>query len=237
MRHWRCLTVARGRWFRGCAAGTASAGNGSPLPGRKGYAMPGRKVLIGIFDAKADVEEALRQFTAAEVALKSVSVVGRSHHVTEQLCGTCRSAGGAVRYVGRDESFWNDLWARLPGSAFLWLPGVGPLVFAGRLGELVMARACPDPSGAGGGDGAGALRAALGTLGVPDDFGATCESALRADRLLFVTRTPQFQAARTHSLLEQSRSLEIRAYPEPSAVVAPEAESQVTHRRRDVSAV
>jgi len=199
--------------------------------------MPARQVLIAIFDAKADVEEALRHLAAAEVTLKSVSVVGHSHHVQEQLCGMFRSACGEVRYVGRGERFWNRLWEQLPGAAFLWVPAVGPLVFAGSLSAAVAGHA----SDADDGDGENALRSALLALGVPPAFGATCESALRGDRLVLVARTPGFQAARTYALLEQSRSLEIRAYPEPELVGAGElaaADLEIAERlRRDATVV
>ena len=187
--------------------------------------MGARKVLVAIFDAKADVEEAVSRLSAAEVTLDSVSVVGRSHHVDEQVGGTFRTPSGLTRYFGRDEGFWNRLWELLPGAAFLWVPGVGTLVFAGTLAAAVIEHARQDSPG----DAGNALRSALLGLGVPDDFGSTCESALRGDRVLFVVRTPVFQAARTYALLEQSRALEARAYLEPRLA---DGEPEIKRRRR-----
>jgi len=199
--------------------------------------MTGRKILVAIFDAKTDVEEALRQLAAAEVELASVSVVGRSHHVEEQLCGWFRARCGTVRYVGRGEGFWNRLWGQLPGAAFFWVPGVGPLVFAGALSGDVIEHA--EAELLRGDVDANPLRAALLSLGVPGEVAATCESALRGDRLLLLARTPGCQATRTFALLEQSRSLETRAYPDAAAKPATAAAdgAEAVARRRDASAV
>src|SRR4051812_22007047 len=99
------------------------------------------RVLLAIFDAHSDVQDALDRFAAADLPPCGVSVVGRSHHVIEQTCCAFRAADGAMRYRGRHEGFWNDLWERLPGAAITWVPTVGTLVVAGGLAGRLADRA------------------------------------------------------------------------------------------------
>ncbi|MGB7161441.1 MAG: hypothetical protein WBD40_25505 [Tepidisphaeraceae bacterium] len=167
-----------------------------------------RRTLIAIFDTKADVEDAFTRYAAAGLDTDGISVVGRAYHIDEQLCGFACGVGGQDDYAGRDADFWNALWRALPGAAFLWVPRIGPLVFAGsfladvRGASHSIELAAPiSPVGD-----------ALLALGAPLDVAGNCESALRADRLLFVARAEPHDVASTYVLLGQSRSLEVRVF-------------------------
>jgi len=43
------------------------------------------------------------------------------------------NTGDRMKYWGKLGAFWGGLWGFLLGSAFFWIPGIGPLVVAGSL--------------------------------------------------------------------------------------------------------
>jgi hypothetical protein len=167
-----------------------------------------QRTLIAIFDTKADVEDAFTRYAAAGLDTDGISVVGLAYHIDEQLCGFACGMGGQDDYTGRDADFWNALWCALPGAAFLWVPRIGPLVFAGSfLTDVTGAPHATELAAP-----VGPVGDALLALGAPLDVAGNCESALRADRLLFVARTEAHDVASTYVLLGQSRSLEVRVF-------------------------
>ena len=136
-----------------------------------------------------------------------VSVIGKGHHVEERASGYFDRGG--PHYLGRNMSVWQELWKLLEGSAFLWVPDLGPLIIAGPLSDRVVAE-LQSPVVVGG---ISLLGASLMALGVPGTHAAKYDSAVRADQLLLIIQAPGVEIVRTFQVLRDVNPLELELHP------------------------
>jgi hypothetical protein len=95
------------------------------------------------------------------------------------------------------------------GGAFIFVPGLGPLVAMGPLvGFLAGAL-----EGAVLGGAAGIFGAALASLGVPDDQRVLYETEIKAGRFLVIARGGAAEIERAHAILGTSGASSLRAQP------------------------
>ena len=64
--------------------------------------------------------------------MKKLSIVGKDYHTEEHVVGYY-TTGDRMMYWGKLGAFWGGFWGLLFGSAFFWVPGIGPLLVAGPL--------------------------------------------------------------------------------------------------------
>jgi hypothetical protein len=81
---------------------------------------------------------------------------------------------------GKTGAFWGGLCGFLFGSAFFWIPGLGPLLVAGPLVSWIVA-ALESAVVAGG---LSALGADLYSLGIPKDSILRYETAIKTDKFI-----------------------------------------------------
>jgi uncharacterized membrane protein len=74
----------------------------------------------------------VKELQKAGFDMKQLSIVGRDYHTEEHVVGYC-NAGDRMKYRGKLGALWGGIWGVLFGSAFFWIPGVGPLLVAGPL--------------------------------------------------------------------------------------------------------
>jgi hypothetical protein len=87
-----------------------------------------------------------------------------------------------MKHWGKIGAFWGWIWACLFGSAFFFIPGIGPLLIAGPLvGWLVGALESAVVVG-----GLSALGAGLFGLGIPKDSILKYDTALKTDKFLLL---------------------------------------------------
>ena len=140
------------------------------------------------------------------IDMQCVSVVGKGHHVEEQASGYYERDG--PHFWGRHMSIWQDLWKILDGSAFLWVPGLGPLIIAGPLSGRVVAE-LQSPMIVGG---VSVLGASLMALAVPGRQASKYETAVLADQLLLVVQAPGLEAVRDFQVLKDAGPLELEMH-------------------------
>ena len=83
--------------------------------------------------------------------MKKLSIVGKDYHTEEHVVGYY-STGDRMLYWGELGAFWGGFWGLLLGSAFFWVPGIGPLVvLTGPLAAIsgLLAHSKKPPSSAG----------------------------------------------------------------------------------------
>ena len=126
--------------------------------------------------------------------MKKLSIVGRDYHTDEHVVGYY-NAGDRMKYWGKLGGFWGGFWGLLFGSAFFWLPGIGPVLVGGPLvvwiiGALESAVVM---------GGLSAFGAALYSIGIPKDSILQYETQVKNAKLLLVAHgTPEeVQARRT----------------------------------------
>lgn len=97
-------------------------------------------------------------------------------------------------------------------GAFFFIPGVGHVAFGGYILYLLMTGAI--------GAGAGAIGAALSTVGVPDDAVIRYETALKADKQLLVAHGTKVDIECAREVLADTAAESVEVHiGEPEAVV------------------
>lgn len=140
-----------------------------------------KNVTVGIFKTHHEAEEAVKELQKAGIAMNELSIVGRDYHSEEDVVGYYNS-GERMKYWGKQGAFWGGIWGLFFGSAFFWIPAVGPLIVAGPLVLLIVA----------GLEGAvivgsvSALSAGLLSLGIPEDSVITYEAAIKAGSFVII---------------------------------------------------
>ncbi|WP_226915755.1 hypothetical protein [Hymenobacter siberiensis] len=98
---------------------------------------------------------------------------------------------------GGNGAFWGSIWGMLMGSAFILIPGVGPLVLAGPLvGMLVGALEGAVVVG-----GVSALGAALVSLGVPDNSVLEYETEIKVGKYMLLAHGTAAEVAQAREIL------------------------------------
>lgn len=92
--------------------------------------MSSTNSVVSIFADQDQAEAAIKTLQAGGIALTSMSLVGRGFHSEQHVVGYY-TAGDRMKVWGGTGAFRGGMWGLLFGSAFFWVPGVGPLMLAG----------------------------------------------------------------------------------------------------------
>jgi uncharacterized membrane protein len=147
----------------------------------EGSAMSDSNSVVAIYNTHFEAEAAVRELQQDGFNMKSLSIVGKDYHTDENVVGYYNS-GDRMMYWGKQGAFWGGVWGLLFGSAFFWIPAIGPLLVAGPLVAWIVAAL----EGAAVVGGLSALGAGLFSIGIPKDSIIQYETALRANKFLVV---------------------------------------------------
>ena len=100
--------------------------------------MSEKKSVVAIFETHSQAEDAVRKLQKDGFDMKKLSIVGKDYHTDEHVVGYYNT-GDRMMYWGKLGAFWGGFWGLLFGSAFFWVPGIGPLVVAGPLVTWIIA--------------------------------------------------------------------------------------------------
>jgi len=139
--------------------------------------------------------------------MKRLSIVGKDYHTEEDVVGYY-NAGDRMEYWGKLGAFWGGLWGLLFGSAFFLIPGIGPLVVAGPLVQVIVSVL----EGALFVGGMSVLGAGLYSMGIPQDSILQYETALKSDKFLLVVHDSDQEVARAKEILETTASTHVGHY-------------------------
>jgi uncharacterized membrane protein len=155
--------------------------------------------VVALFATHEKAEAALRRLQAAGVDMKYLSVIGKEFQTGEHAVGFFTS-GDRVRLWGARGAAWGALWGTLVGSAFLALPGIGPLVVMGPLVIWVLGALETAAIGAA----VGAIAGALHSIGLPATDAERYESELRRGTFLVLALGPEALVAQARSVLSDT---------------------------------
>jgi len=171
--------------------------------------------LIAVFPDHLSAEAAVKTLTAAGIAMKSLSIVGKGYHTEETVVGFYNT-GDRVRFWGSRGAFWGGLWGLFFGGVFLTTPLIGPVIVLGYLAaKLISALEGAIVVG-----GLSALGAALSSLGVPKDSVLTYETAIAADSFLVMAHGPAGEASHAKAVLEHAGSTQLDLHAAASVPVS-----------------
>ncbi len=167
-------------------------------------------VVSAVFPTHQAAEEAVRKMGEAGLPIKQVSILGQNLQSTEKVHGfvttgdVAKGAAGVGAWVG-------GIFGLLVGAAFLWIPGVGPLIVAGPFVASLIAGLEGAVLGAAG----GALVGALIGYGVSRDKALKLDASIKAGSYVVLMHGSEDEANRAKDLLGtqggQEVSLEAKA--------------------------
>lgn len=172
--------------------------------------------IVAIFQSHVEAETAVKELQRSGFDMKRLSIVGRDYHTDEHVVGYYNT-GDRMKYWGKTGAFWGGIWGLLFGSAFLLIPGVGPLLVAGPLVGWIV----------GGLEGAvvigglSALGAGLYSLGIPKDSVLQYETALKSGKFIVIAHGTADEAIRARKVINNTHPESLQEH-QPSSASMPE---------------
>lgn len=157
--------------------------------------------VIAIFESHTGAEAAIKELQTSGFDMKKLSIVGKDYHTEEHVVGYY-NLGDQVASWGKAGAFWGWIWGLVFGSAFFFVPGVGPVMVGGPLVSWVIG-ALETAVVVGG---MSALGAALMGAGIPKDSVLKYETALKADKFIVIAHGTADEVARAKSILDTHKA-------------------------------
>jgi uncharacterized membrane protein len=169
--------------------------------------MPDKNSVVAIYDTHTGAEAAVKELQKSKFDMKQLSIVGKDYHTEEHVVGYY-TTGDRMRYWGKLGAFWGGLWGFLFGSAFFWIPGIGPLVVGGPLVSWIVGAL----EGATLYGGLSALGAGLYSIGIPKNSIVDYETALKADKFLVIVHGTRDEVAKAKEILGKTGASGVTAH-------------------------
>jgi hypothetical protein len=144
-------------------------------------------------------EAAIKELQKSGFDLKKLSIAGRDYHTDEHVVGYY-NVGDRMKVWGKTGAFWGGVWGLFFGSAFFWVPGLGPLLVAGPLVSWIVGAL----EGAVVVGGLSAIGASLYSLGIPKDSILQYETDLKAGKFVLLAHGSVEDAARAKDILTRT---------------------------------
>lgn len=158
-----------------------------------------KNTCITTFETHADAEKAVKELERSGYDMTALSIVGTDYRTEEHVVGYY-NMGDRVKFWGSKGAFWGGLWGLLVGSAFFFIPGIGPLVFAGPIVSMLVGAL----EGAITFGGLTAVGAALYSIGIPKDSILDYEAALKAHKYLLIAHGTPIEVQEARETLNDS---------------------------------
>jgi hypothetical protein len=129
------------------------------------------KSVIGIYQSMDQAEKAVRTLDQGGFPIKQVSIVAKNLQSEKKITGFV-TTGDVAKTSARVGAWTGGIFGLLVGAAFLWVPGVGPMIVAGPLAAALL----------GGIEGAAAGGATTGLLGALVGWGVSKQHVLKYEQ-------------------------------------------------------
>jgi len=163
--------------------------------------------VVGVYPHLDVAEEAVRQLGQGGFPIQHVSVIAKDLGSEKKIHGYVTSCDVA-KSSARGGAWVGGIFGLLVGAAFLWVPGVGPLVVAGSLTSALL----------GGLEGAVAGAAVSGVLGWLVSLGISkqhilkYEESVKAGKYLVIAHGSADEVKKARQILEGTRPMELNLH-------------------------
>jgi uncharacterized membrane protein len=163
--------------------------------------------VVGIYSSHTEAEASVKELQRSGFDMKKLSIVGKDYHTEEHVVGYYNT-GDRMKVWGKLGAFWGGLWGLLFGSAFFFIPGIGPLIVFGPLVVWIVA-ALESAVVVGG---LSVLGAALYGIGIPKDSIMQYETALKSDKFLVIAHGTPDEVTKARRILETTGAASVAAH-------------------------
>src|SRR5580698_1650403 len=151
--------------------------------------MPEDNAVVGVFETHTEAEAVIKELQTSGFDVKQLSIVGKDYHTEEQVVGYYNT-GDRVKYWGKLGAFWGGIWGLLVGTAFFFVPGVGPVLVAGPVIAWVVSAL----------EGA-VVVGGFSAIGAALDSVLQLDTALKAGKFLVVAHGAASEVAKAREIL------------------------------------
>jgi hypothetical protein len=164
---------------------------------------------VAVFRTHIQAEQAIKELQLSGFDMTKLSIVGKNYQTEEHVVGYYNLGDRAASW-GKIGAFWGWIWGCLFGSAFLFIPGLGPVMIGGPIVTwLISALETSVVVG-----GVTALGGALMGIGIPKDSVLTYETAIKNDQFLLVAHGTVEQVEKARSILANNNGENLTVYKE-----------------------
>ena len=156
--------------------------------------------VVAIYPSHMAAEDAIKELQQSGFDMKKLSIIGRDYHTEENVVGYYNT-GDRMKAWGQNGAFWGGLWGFVFGSAFFWIPGLGPILVGGPLVSWIVGAL----EGAILVGGLSAVGAGLYSLGIPNDSILQYERALRNDKFVLVVHGSMDDTTQAKAILDRTQ--------------------------------
>ena len=157
--------------------------------------------IVATYPSHTAAEAAVKELQQSGFDMKMLSIVGRDYHTDEHLVGYY-NVGDRMKAWGKTGAFWGGLWGFLFGSAFFWIPGLGPLLVAGPLVSWILGAL----EGAIVVGGLSVLGAGLYGIGIPKDSILRYETALKTGKFVLIVHGSMDDTTHAKDILDRTQA-------------------------------
>jgi hypothetical protein len=165
---------------------------------------------VAVYGSHQNAEAAVKLLSTSGFNMKHLSIIGKDYETQERPIGFV-NAGDRMLSWGKFGAFWGSIWGLLFGSAMLFIPGVGYLLFAGYIVSAI--------EGAALGGGLAALAGALASVGIPNDSVVRYEGDLKAGSFLLLLHGSEAEVDRAKLLLEETSPSRLDSFKSKSTML------------------
>jgi len=175
--------------------------------------MSTQSAVAAIYNTHTEAEAAVKELQRSGFNMKKLSIVGKNYHSEEDVVGYYNT-GDRMKSWGKLGAFWGGLWGFIFGSAFFWVPGIGPIAVAGPLVSWMVGAL----EGAAVVGGLSVVGAGLFSIGIPKDSILKYETAIKADQFLVVAHGTAEEAEQARKILEAAGAQLVETHESIEAV-------------------
>ncbi len=165
--------------------------------------------VVGVYDTMDAAEEAVHTLAQSNFPIQQVSLVSQNLQSERTVHGfiTTRDVAKSGAGIG---AWTGGLFGLLVGAAFLWVPGVGPLLVAGPLAAALLGGIEGALAGAAG----GGVLGALAGWGISKEHILKYEDQIKGGKILVIAHGSAADVATARSILETSAKQELTQHAE-----------------------
>jgi hypothetical protein len=164
--------------------------------------------VVGVYDTIAQAEWAVHELDHKGFPMQQVSIVTQNLGSDTGTHGFITAGEDRTKHGAVTGTWVGGLFGLLMGAAFLWVPGFGPLLVAGRLAVLLLAGI----EGALAGAATGGLLGALVNWGIAEEHIFDYEKMVKRGKYLVIAFGNPEQAANAHAILQGTEAKELRLH-------------------------
>ena len=169
-------------------------------------------MTVAAFTKLAEAEDSVRRLLNGGLSAEKISVLGKDIQCEKQVHGFVTSFDVAKK-AAAGSAWFGGLFGLLAGAAFVWVPGVGPLVVAGSLTATLLGGI----EGAVGAAAAGGILGWLSALGIDKRHIVKYEDHLKAGRYLVVVTGSVDDLELADSILGDTENAGLHLHSESAA--------------------